>query len=82
MRATRPSVFIAWIQYCSVCALRFCSYFIFLAVTEVLDCSGTLLCLQTHHLPTCHLSGCVKSFWHKGNGNNEAKTLWIYTFVC
>lgn len=42
MRTPLPPVFIAWIQYCSVCALRFCSYLIFSAITKVLDCSGTL----------------------------------------
>lgn len=82
MRAPLPPVFIAWIQYCFVCSLRWCSYFIFSAITKMLECSGTLLCLQTHHLPTCHLAGPTKSFWHRGNGNNEAKTCWIYTFVC
>lgn len=70
VRWERPSpVFIAWIQYCSVCALRFCSYFIFSAITEVLDCNGTLPVFSVDTVGS-------------GNGNNEAKTCWIYTFVC
>lgn len=44
------------LQWCSFGALRFCSNYIFCAITEVFGCSGTLQCLQTHYSPSCHLT--------------------------
>ena len=80
-----PLVLMAKMQYWCLTALRFNKYFIFSAISEVLDCSGTLVCLQTHHSASSHLTGHTE-LCYRGNGNNEAKrsvsyTSWIYACV-
>lgn len=59
-----------------------CSRYTGRTITEVWDCCGTLMCLQTHSSSPCHLAGDVKSLWRGGNGNNEAKHLHMSICLC